>query len=97
MQIKQLTVRIEYRIDAGSGLPRWKALRARVLMTDASGYTTYGSDLFPANITSIDMAIAKSLKCLRHVETVLFVFDEKLGLVNRAYREGRLLSYKMVG
>lgn len=95
--IKRLSVKVEYRMDAGSiGPPRWKALRARVMMTDAAGRITYGSDLFTPNVTNVDMVVAKSLLELKYVETITFIFDSKLNLPNRSYRNGRLLSLELV-
>lgn len=99
MVIKSLIVKIEYRMDAGPGArPKWKALRGRVQMPDecCPGRFTYGTDLFTPNVTNIDMAIAKSMLALRHVETITFIFGDGITLENRVYKNGRFLGAKMV-
>lgn len=95
MQIKRITVQIEYRIYAGSGnTPKWKALRARV-REDNNGRTTFGSDLFTPNVTNVDEAISLSLRALPHVHTVRFVFAPPLcaNQFVREYEEGRLVHH----
>jgi hypothetical protein len=83
-------------MDSGGTAPRWKALRGRVMQTDSLGIATYGSDLFSPTVTSVDMAVAKSLIVLRHVKSVCFVFAPPLEIENRVYTDGRFVGLKMV-
>lgn len=91
MLIKSLTVKCEYRFKAGDDAPRYRVLRCRVVDGDA-----YGTDLFTPNITNVDMAIARALASLPHVETVDFIFDDKIGLTKRRYFRGRFVAMDLV-
>lgn len=89
MKLKQITVFIEYRMKVEYNVkPSWKVLRARVRSEDG----TMGTDLVQPTSCSASVVINQCLQVLRHVETVVFTFDNSIGEENLVYQNGRLFE-----